>query len=258
MGSRLKKLLVAIVVVSLFGGTASAATKKPTPTPTKKVTATPSVKASAKASVKVTSKVNAKPSSKPTAKASVTTKATSKVTTKVTAKATASATATKKKVVYKPIPRKKVKLSPSPKPVWPPKGYVKSDDIYAKIPTSKELIGLSSANKKLAGDLKAKNCENLTCGAILATSIAGCNYWEFNADVVGPTSDTDKTIIKYGSLISYFGASKPKEITTYILNSEEPIKVGLIVSNIRIACHRDVVPTDIKIPSNIYMKVITD
>jgi hypothetical protein len=258
MGSRLKKLLVAIVVVSLFGGTASAATKKPTPTPTKKVTATPSVKASAKAFVKVTSKVTAKPSSKPTAKSSVTTKATSKVTTKVTAKATASATATKKKVVYKPKPRKKVKLSPSPKPVWPPKGYVKSDDIYAKIPTSKELIGLSSANKKLAGDLKAKNCENLTCGAILATSIAGCNYWEFNADVVGPTSDTDKTIIKYGSLISYFGASKPKEITTYILNSEEPIKVGLIVSNIRIACHRDVVPTDIKIPSNIYMKVITD
>lgn len=258
MGSRLKKLLVAIVVVSLFGGTASAATKKPTPTPTKKVTATPSIKASAKASVKVTSKVTTKPSAKTTAKASVTTKATSRVTTKATAKATASASATKKKVVYKPKPRKKVKLSPSPKPVWPPKGYIKSDDIYAKIPTSKELIGLTSANKKLASDLKVKNCENLTCGAILATSIAGCNYWEFNADVVGPASDTDRTIIKYGSLISYFGSSKPKEITTYILNSEEPVKDGFIVSNIRIACHRDVVPTDIKIPSNIYMKVTSD
>ena len=242
MGSRLRKLLVALVAVSLMGGTANAATKKPTPTPTKKVTATPTVKASVKASAKATSKATA----------------TSKTTVKPTAKATASATATKKKVVYKPKPRKKVKLSPSPKPVWPPKGYIKSDDIYAKIPTSKELIGLTSANKKLASDLKNKNCENLTCGAILATSIAGCNYWEFNADVVGPTSETDKTIIKYGSLISYFGSSKPKEITTYILNSEEPVKDGFIVSNIKIACHRDVVPTDIKIPSNIYMKVTTD
>ncbi|MFM8448274.1 MAG: hypothetical protein ACKN92_08980, partial [Candidatus Nanopelagicaceae bacterium] len=221
---------------------ANAATKKPTPTPTKKVTATPTVKTSVKASVKATSKATA----------------TSKTTVKPTAKATASATATKKKIVYKPKPRKKVKLSPSPKPVWPPKGYIKSDDIYAKIPTSKELIGLTSANKKLASDLKNKNCENLTCGAILATSIAGCNYWEFNADVVGPTSETDKTIIKYGSLISYFGSSKPKEITTYILNSEEPVKDGFIVSNIKIACHRDIVPTDIKIPSNIYMKVTTD
>lgn len=229
---------MALVAVSLIGGTANAATKKPTPTPTKKVTATPTVKASVKATSKAT--------------------ATSKTTVKPTAKATASATATKKKVVYKPKPRKKVKLSPSPKPVWPPKGYIKSDDIYAKIPTSKELIGLTSANKKLASDLKNKNCENLTCGAILATSIAGCNYWEFNADVVGPTSETDKTIIKYGSLISYFGSSKPKEITTYILNSEEPVKDGFIVSNIKIACHRDVVPTDIKIPSNIYMKVTTD
>ena len=227
-----------LVAVSLMGGTTNAATKKPTPTPTKKVTATPTVKASVKATSKAT--------------------ATSKTTVKPTAKATASATATKKKVVYKPKPRKKVKLSPSPKPVWPPKGYIKSDDIYAKIPTSKELIGLTSANKKLASDLKNKNCENLTCGAILATSIAGCNYWEFNADVVGPTSETDKTIIKYGSLISYFGSSKPKEITTYILNSEEPVKDGFIVSNIKIACHRDVVPTDIKIPSNIYMKVTND
>ena len=157
-------------------------------------------------------------------------------TAKTTAKATATPTK-KKVVVYKPKPRKKVKVSPSPKPIWPPKGYIQSDDIYAKIPTSKELIGLTSANKKLAADLKNKNCENLTCGAILATSIAGCNYWEFHADVVGPTSDTDKTIIKYGSLISYFGASKPKEIATYILGSEEPVKDGFVVSNIKISCH---------------------
>ena len=242
MGSGLKKVVVALIALALISSNANAATKKPTPTPTKKTT---TAKPSAKASVKATTKATTKATAKATA------------TAKTTAKATATPTK-KKVVVYKPKPRKKVKVSPSPKPVWPPKGYIQSDDIYAKIPTSKELIGLTSANKKLAADLKNKNCENLTCGAILATSIAGCNYWEFHADVIGPTSDTDKTITKYGSLISYFGASKPKEIATYILGSEEPIKAGFVVSNIKISCHRDVVPADIKIPSNLYMKVTTD
>ena len=250
MGSGLRKVVIALIALALISSNANAATKKPTPTPTitKKATTT-TAKPSAKSTVKPTVKASVKTTSKATASA--------KTTVKSTAKATATPTK-KKVVVYKPKPRKKVKVSPSPKPVWPPKGYIKSDDIYAKIPTSKELIGLTSANQKLAADLKNKNCENLTCGAILATSIAGCNYWEFHADVVGPTSDTDKTIIKYGSLISYFGASKPKEIATYILGSEEPVKDGFVVSNIKISCHRDVVPADIKIPSNLYMKVTTD
>ena len=137
---------MALVAFSLISGSANAATKKPSPTPTTKAT------------------------TKTTAKPTATTKATVKATAKATVKATP--TATKKKVVYKPAPRKKVKLSPSPAPVWPPKGYIKSDDIYAKIPNSKELIGLSSANKKLVAEVQS--CESLTCGAILATSLAGC------------------------------------------------------------------------------------
>ena len=224
-----------LVALSLATSSASAATKKPTPTPTKKATA----------------KATTKPSAKPTTKATV--KTTSKTTARPTAKATTkTATPVKKKVVSKPKPRKKVKLSPSPKPVWPPKGYVKSDDIYARVPTSKELIGLSSANPKLAKDLLA--CESLTCGALLATSVAGCNWWEFTADVVGPTSDTDKTIIKYGTLKSLYSSSKPKEIRPFIMVSEEPIKTGLLVSNIAISCHRDTQPTDISFPSHSYIK----
>jgi hypothetical protein len=224
MGSRLRKLFVCLVAVSLLSGTANAATKKPTPTPTAKVTA----------------KVTAKPTVKATAK------------TTVTAKASASATATKKKVVYKPKPRKNVKVSPSPSAVWPPKGYVKSDDIYAKIPTSKELIGLASSNKTLTKSLAA--CENSTCGAVLAASLTGCNWWEFTGDVVGPASDTDKTIIKYGSLTSLFTSTKPKQIQPFIMVSDEPIKDGLVVTNIKMACHRDAVPADSKIPSNNYVK----
>lgn len=229
MGSRLRRALVAIVAFSLLSGTANAATKKPTPTPTKKVT----TKASAKATPKVTAK------------------ATAKTTAKATAKPTATATK-KKVVVYKPKPRKKVKVTPSPKAVWPPKGYIKSDDIYAKVPTSKELVGLSSANKKLANDLKG--CESMTCGAVFATSLAGCNWWEITGDVTGPTSDTDRTIIKYGSVTSLFGSSKPKEIRTFILISEEPVKNGFVVSNLQMSCHRVAVPTDLAIPGHTYVK----
>ena len=240
MGSRLRKLLVAVLALSLFNGSAYAATKKPSPTPTIKVTTKATAKVTTKASASATAKTTAKPT------------ASSKSTAKPTAKATASATATKKKVVYKPRPRKTVKVSPSPKAVWPPKGYVKSDDIYAKVPTSKELIGLSSANKKLASALK--ECENLTCGAIFATSIAGCNWWEFTGDVTGPASDTDKTIIKYGAVKSLFGSSKAKEIQTFIMVSQEPIKTGFLISNIQMLCHRDAAPPDLTIPSHSYIK----
>lgn len=194
----------------------------------------------------------AKASAKATAKA--TAASTFKSTAKTTAKATASAsaTATKKKVVYKPRPRKTVKVSPSPSAVWPPKGYVRNDDIYAKVPNSKELIGLASSNKTLAKSLTS--CETLTCGAILATSLTGCNWWEFTGDVTGPASETDNTIIKYGTLNSFFGSTKPKQIQPFILVSEETLKNGYVVSNIKVACHRDPVPSDVKIPSNNYVK----
>jgi hypothetical protein len=235
---------VALVAFSLISGSANAATKKPSPTATVKTTAKPTVKAT------TTTKATTKASAKPTATTKATVKATAKSTVKATVKATP--TATKKKVVYKPAPRKKVKLSPSPAPVWPPKGYIKSDDIYAKIPNSKELIGLSSANKKLAAELKS--CESLTCGAILATSLAGCKWWEITADVNGPTSDTDATIIKFGTLRSLFGPSKAKQINPYILISEEPIKNGLVVSNIVMACHRTDTPIDVQLPSHTYTK----
>ena len=249
----MRKFLIAVLAVSLLNGTAFAATKKPSATPTVQVTFKATTKATTKATPNVTSKVTAKAAAKSTAKSTTKPTLTTKSTAKPTAKATASATATKKKVaVYKPKPRKKVKVSPSPKAVWPPKGYVKNDDIYAKVPTSKELIGLSSANKKLANDLKA--CENLTCGAIFATSIAGCNWWEFTGDVTGPASDTDKTIVKYGTVKSLFGSSKAKEIQTYIMVSQEPINTGFLVSNIQMLCHRDAAPQDLTIPSHSYIK----
>jgi hypothetical protein len=253
MGSRLKKFLVAVLALSFMNGSAYAATKSPSATPTIKAT----IKATASPTSKVSSMPSAKTSAKTSASASARVSASAKnsaiSSAKPTATSSASASASaSKKVIYEPRPRKSVKITPSPKPVWPPKGYAKNDDIYAKVPTSKELIGLSSANKKVANDLKA--CENLTCGAIFATSSAGCNWWEFIGDVTGPTSETDQTIIKYGVVKSLFGASKAKEIQTYIMVSQEPINTGFTISNIQMLCHRDAAPPDLKIPSHSYVK----
>ena len=89
---------------------------------------------------------------------------------------------------------------------------------------------------------------------LFATSIAGCNWWEFIGDVTGPASDTDKTIIKYGAVKSLFGSSKAKEIQTFIMVSQEPIKTGFLISNIQMLCHRDAAPPDLTIPSHSYIK----
>jgi hypothetical protein len=55
-------------------------------------------------------------------------------------------------------------------------------------------------------------------------------------------------------LRSLFGPSKAKQINPYILISEEPIKNGLVVSNIVMACHRTDTPIDVQLPSHTYTK----
>lgn len=232
-----------------MSSTAHAATKSPTPKATTKATTKATAKPTAKASAKPTAKATTKASAKPTAKKTAT----------ATSKASAKPTASKKPVVKKstpkpkPKPKRTKKIKASPAPAWPPKNYAQNGDIYAKIPTSKELLGLASANKRLSNELK--QCETYSCGAILAASFAGCDWWEFNADVVGPTSETDPTVIKFGSLTTLYGASKPKQITPYVLISQEEVKLGHKVSNIKVVCHREPIPADLQIPSNTYTKL---
>ena len=236
----MKRVLASFITLTIFASPVHAATKSASPAPTKKATATSSSKPSGKALTKTS--------------ATSSTKVTSKVTSKATAKASSS-TATKKPVIkrtYKPVPRKKVKLTPSPKPKWPPKGYAQNGDIYAKVPTKKELLGYSSSSKSVAKQLET--CKDFACGAVLAASQSGCVWWEFTADLIGPTSETDETTMKFGSVVSLFGSSKPKEIKAYILVSQEDIKIGHKVSNIKIACHRDPIPPDLKVPSQTYVK----
>ncbi len=210
-----------MVALTLIAPTAHSATKKPTPAPSPKV----SVKASAKPSVKATT----------TKKAVV-----------------------KKKV--KPKPRKKITLSPSPSPKWPPLGFKVQDGVFAKVPTSKELIGITSNTNVLTGKVLTAQlaqkidgvriCEKYSCGAIRVAALTGCTWWEISARVVGATSEADTTPYIFGSIRTTAKRSLPQQILTILLISGEDLTLDHAVTGFSITCHRT--PATEKIPSNIY------
>ena len=221
------KRLALFVSVALIASSSSALaeTKKPTPTPTVKSTA----KATAKPTVKPTAKPTVKPTVKPTAKASA------KPTVSASPAATTTAKATvKPKPKPKPKPKKTARKTPSPKPKWPPAGFAIESGVYAKVPSSKELIGILSARNVLASQVEA--CTQFVCGAVLVASEPGCRWWEVNSRVYGQ----DKSVI--GSLQTISGASKPKEIKTILLISPEPLESLEYITGIEVVCHQEEKP----------------
>jgi hypothetical protein len=219
----------------MSGSSAFAATKKPTPTPTVKTTA----KATAKPTAKATTKATAKPTVKPTAKTTSKTTAKPATTAKATAKPTATGTSatTAKPTVKpkpKPKPRKKVKVSPSPKPIWPPVDFEYASGIYAKIPTSKELVGVISAKGNLASQVAA--CSTFICGAVQVAAETGCVWWEVNSKVYAQNKDL------IGNLRTITGASLAREVKTILLISPEPIASLEYVSSIEVVCHQEAKP----------------
>jgi hypothetical protein len=219
MGARLKGIaLVVALCLASSASSADAATKTPTPTPTTKA----SVKASPKATVKPTT------SAKPTAKA--TSKPTVKATSPTTAKPAVSAEPTVS-AKPKPKPRKKIRLTPSPKPKWPPVDFEFESGIYAKVPTSKELVSVISAKTNLASQVKA--CSEFVCGAVQVAAETGCVWWEVNSQVLS------KEGVILGNLRTISTPSAVKEIKTILLISPEPIETLEYISNIEVACNQD-------------------
>ena len=185
-----------------------------------------------------------------------TTKATPTPTVKTTAKPTASAKATAtKKAVVKKKPRKKVSVSPSPRAAWPPAGFKASGEVFAKIPTAKELIGTASNSAVLTRQLAqlvdgVAICEKYSCGAVQVASLNGCTWWEVTGKLVGETSATDKTLKTFGSIRTLAGPTTNKQITTILLISQEPLELRHVVTSISAICHHDS-PSE-KIPSTTY------
>jgi len=186
---------------------------------------------------------------------------TAKATAKPTAKATPKATATKKAVSKKKVvPKKRVKktLSPSPSPKWPPVGFKSNGEVYAKIPTAKELIGTASNSKVLTAQLAqlvdgVRICEKYSCGAVQIASLNGCTWWEVNAKLVGETSADDKTLRSFGTIRTVVKASAPRAITTVLLISQELLALKHVVTGISAKCHHD--PVGDNTPSTTYTPV---
>ena len=200
----------------------------------------PTHAATTKATPSPTAKTTAKATAKPT------------VSPKATAKATAKAT---KKAVVKKKPRKKVTITPSPKPKWPPSGFKANGDVYAKIPNAKELVGTASNSKILTAQLAQKVdgvaiCEKYSCGAVQVAALDGCTWWEVNSKLVGETSATDKTLKTFGSIRTLAGKTTSKQITTILIISQEPLELRHVVTNISAICHKN--PATEKIPSTTY------
>ena len=169
-------------------------------------------------------------SKSPTPKPKVTAEATTKASTKATVKASAKPKPTKKKVVQKKK-RTKVRVTPSPKPAWPPKGFSVEGEVYAKVPTAKELVGLISANTTLQKQIK--ECSTYICASVQVASEIGCIWWE----VVSVVSDAQGN--KLGDLTTALSSSEPKEFKTLIVVSPEFVEKGGSAKIVSVICHHE-------------------
>ena len=136
--------------------------------------------------------------------------------TAATTKPTPKPTTTKAKVVKKPVVKKPVvrkkKNFPTKKPLkWPPPGFEKKGDLYAKTATQKELGIAGTENKYIQRDL-IKYCDKVACLGIFVGSETGCDWWEITSNVLGidPANSTERII--YGSLATLVAGSKAKTI----------------------------------------------
>ncbi len=207
----------------------------------------------------------------PTPKASPSAKATPAVSK--SANATPSVSSTTKKSTKKPVKKKKVKKTatpiPSPSPVWPPIGFTANKGIYAKIPTSKELLGLISAKAGLAEVVK--KCESNACGAVIVAADYRCEWWEIKSTVYGIDPNDASKKVTLGKLRTLYGPLSAKTYANIILVSEEPLygpsvldpnsgqtvtgpaRNGISVGGISAICHKS--GTDEKFPANIYTPI---
>ena len=206
----------------------------------------------------------------PTPKASPSAKATPTVSKSANATPSVSST---KKPTKKPVKKKKVKKTatpiPSPSPVWPPVKFTSNKGIYAKIPTSKELLGLISAKAGLAEVVK--KCESNACGAVIVAADYRCEWWEIKSTVYGIDPNDASKKVTLGKLRTLYGPLSAKTYANIILVSEEPLygpsvldpnsgqtvtgpaRNGISVGGISAICHKS--GTDEKFPANIYTPI---
>lgn len=195
----------------------------------------------------VSSAATSKPSPLPKVKTPV--KSTTKAQTKIPGTTKAKSGATVKKKTYKRYVRKKVKPIASPSPKWPPANFTNSGLVYAKIPSADELKSYASNSTDITIGLK--DCEKLTCGAVFLASESGCNWWQIDSMVTGPSKNGNGIKETLGTLKTLAPGSRSKKIVAVLLKSTEPIQQGVAVSGITARCWSTTKPEGI--PSNTYI-----
>lgn len=162
-----------------------------------------------------------------------------------------------KKPSKKPI-KKKVKKTatpiPSPSPIWPPVGFTSNKGIYAKIPTSKELLGLISAKVGLSESVK--KCDSYACGAVIVAADFSCSWWEIKSTIYGISQSEQNKQVILGRLRTIKPAVAAKTYANIILISDEPlfgpstidpetglmipgpVKSGISIGAISAICHK--------------------
>ena len=233
---KIKSLIAFVIITSFLTAPANAAT--PTPKPSSKASTAPS--ASKTSTSKPTASTTKKPTKKPRAR----------------------------REYLRLYPTTATPI-PSPSPIWPPIGFTANKGIYAKIPTSKELLGLISAKAGLAETVK--KCESNACGAVIVAADYKCEWWEIKSTVFGvdPSDSTKKVAL--GRLRTLYGPLSPQTYANIILVSDEPLfgpavidpttglstpgaaRTGIYVGGISAICHK--AGTNEKYPANIYTPI---
>jgi len=233
---RIKSVIAFVIITSFLTAPTNAAT--PPPKPSSKASTAPS--ASKTSASKPTASTTKKPTKKPS-----------------------------KKPVKKKKPKKTATPIPSPSPIWPPIGFTANKGIYAKIPTSKELLGLISAKAGLAETVK--KCESNACGAVIVAADYKCEWWEIKSTVFGIDPSDSSKKVALGRLRTLYGPLSPQTYANIILVSDEPLfgpsvidsttglsvpgpaRTGIYVGGISAICHKS--GTSEKYPANIYTPI---
>jgi len=150
------------------------------------------------------------------------------------------------------------KVKPSPSPKWPPVNFTVKGEIYAKVPTVKELVGIASNSKVITAQLAQKVdgtliCQKYSCGAITVASTNGCTWWEVKSKVIGPKNLEDKTITTFGTIRTTTTGTAPKAYKTILLISNELIERAKTIAYINVICHH--APATEPLKTNVYTPV---
>ena len=150
----------------------------------------------------------------------------------------------------KVVAKKTAKPIPSPAAKWPPEGFRGKEGVYAKVPSSKDVVGLLSAKKSLQP--LVKTCDQFACGAVFVASETGCKWWEVNSSVFSLKAE-DLSKEKIGTLATYHKSSKERAQATIFLISGAEVTPGTSIGSIKVICHRD--SANKPKPSNIYSPI---